>query len=505
MNPRSFIAVLVAAATLAIAAVLPARAQLPNNFIAKDIGQPSADGSTTADAGGVFTIKGSGIDIWDQEDHFQFAYQPVKGDGSIVARLLSSEGGHETWSKAGPMIRSSDAAGARNALLYMSSGENLEYQWRPTDGENTVIQRDIAPRKFPLFMRVQRAGNEIAGFASDDGRLWRALTVAPTIPMDETALFGLAVTSHDDGNITTARFDQVAVQPGLVSPTGLQACGGDRSVLLTWNAVPNAAGYHVYRGALDVTADKLTRLTTDPVTQTSYTDSSDGLANGTPILYAVVPLLKGADGKTVEGLTTVVLGTPVASPAGYHGCSMIEGANTGSVSVDAATGEITLRASGGDIWDAGDQGYFLYQEMEGDFQITARALTLPSNTSAWAKSGPMIRESLDPGGRSTLLYVTPENGLVFQWRALTHGQTDLFQALDTDMLKVPIVLRLTRKGNEITAELSLDDGKTFKLAADPFTYDVALPNRLYVGLAATAHNSSQITEAKFNGLEIKKL
>jgi regulation of enolase protein 1 (concanavalin A-like superfamily) len=403
------------------------------------------------------------------------------------------------------MIRDSDAAGARNALLYMSSGENLEFQWRTADDANTVIQRDIAPRKFPLFLRLQRAGNEFAGFASEDGRLWRPLTVAPTIPMGEEALFGLAVTSHEDGELTTARFDQVALQPGRVSPTALQACGGDKAVLLTWNPLPNAAGYHVYRGAPDVAADKLTRLTTDPITQTSFTDNSAGLVNGSPTLYAVVPLLKAADGTTVEGLTTVVLGTPVAAPPGFNGCGLIEGATPGSVSFDPATGEITLRASGGDLWDAGDQGYFLSQAVEGNFQITARALTQPSNTSGWAKSGPMIRESLDPGARSALLYATPGNGLVFQWRELTHGHTALSQALDADMLKVPIVLRLTRKGNEITAELSLDDGQTFKLAADPFTYERELPQRLYVGLAITSHNSSQITEAKFNGLEIKKL
>jgi DNA-binding GntR family transcriptional regulator len=483
------------------AAARTAQALLANRA---DVGAPSAPGSTTVE-NGVFTLQGSGTDIWDQEDQFQFAYQPVEGDGSISARLLSSEGGHETWSKAGLMIRDSDAAGSRNALLYMSSGENLEFQWRATDDQNTVIQRDIAPRRFPLFLRIQRASHEIAGFASEDGQLWRPLTVAPTIPMRETALFGLAVTSHQDGEITTARFDQVAVRPGIISPTGVQACGGDQTVLLTWNPLPNAAGYRVFRGAPDAAADELTQLTTDPITQTTYADRSEGLVNGSPMLYAIVPILEGAGGETFEGATTVVLGMPVAAPPGYRACSPIEGANTGSVSYDAAAEEITIRASGGDMWDAGDQGYFVYQEREGDFRITARALTQPSNTNGWAKAGLTLRESLDPGARTAFIYVTPDNGLVFQWRAQTHGKTALSQALDADTLKVPIVLRLTRKGSEITAELSQDDGATFKLAADLFTFDRDLPRRLYVGLAATAHNSSQITEAKFNGLEVQKL
>jgi hypothetical protein len=488
-----------------LALVSPVAAQLPTGFTAKDIGLPGAPGSTTVDAAGLWTIKGSGIDIWAQEDHFQFAYQPVKGDGSISARILSADGGHATWHKAGPMIRNSDGADARNVLLYMTSGEGLEYQWRPTDGADTVIQRDIQPRRFPLYLRLQRAGNEFAGFASEDGRLWRSITGSPVFPMEETALWGLAVTSHEDGEITTATFNQVAVQPGLLSPSNLRACGGDKSVLLTWNPVPNAAGYRVRRGAPQVAADALTPLTPEPINQNSFTDSSEGLTNGSPALYAVAPVFKAADGTLTEGAMTATLGTPIAPPPGLMGCGLVEGMSPGSASYDAATGEITIRAAGGDIWDAADQGYFLQQPMEGNFQITARILSQPTNTSGWAKAGPMIRESLDPGARATYLYATPGNGASFQWRTETDGHTALFQALDADSLKVPLLLRLIRRGNEISAEVSLDDGQTYKPAADPFTYERALPARLYVGLAATSHNSGQVTEAKFNALKIEKL
>jgi len=484
-----------------LAAVPPTPAELPHR---EDLGSPTVPGSTHVEDG-LFTLQGSGIDIWDYEDHGHFACQRVRGDGSITARLLSSEGGHAIWSKAGVMIRAGTAAGARNALLYMSSGENLEFQWRPADDLKTMIQRDIAPRAFPLYLRLQRVGDELAGFVSHDGRLWRALTVAPEIPMPEEALFGLAVTSHADGELTTARFDHVAIQEGYVSPTGIQARGGDREVFLTWNALPAAAGYHVFRGAPDAGADGLARLTPEPIAQTFFADTSEGLANGQPLLYAVLPVLRGDNGRTFEGATGVVLGTPVAAPPGYRACSAIEGANTGSVSFDPATGEITLRASGGDIWDAGDQGYFVYQERDGDFQITVRVLAPPSHSSEWAKSGLMLRDSLDPGARTAYVYVTAGNGLVFQWRALARGNTALYQALDAESLRLPILLRLTRRGNEVAAAFSQDEGKSFSPAGAPYHFERALPERLYVGLAATAHNSSQVTEATLSGLETKDL
>jgi DNA-binding GntR family transcriptional regulator/regulation of enolase protein 1 (concanavalin A-like superfamily) len=483
------------------AAAPPPPAELPQR---EEIGSPGAPGSTTVEDG-IFTLQGSGIDIWDTEDHFHFAYQKVRGDGSITARLLSAEGGHDIWSKAGVMIRAGTAPGSRNALLFMSSGEGVEYQWRLADDERTYIQRDLAPRAFPLYLRMQRVGEDFAGFVSEDGRLWRALTVAPTIPMPEEALFGLAVTSHADDQITTARFDQVTIEPGVVAPTGLQARSGDREILLTWNALPNAVGYHVFRGAPDAAWDQLARLTPEPISQTEYADSSPGLENGRPLLYAVAPVLQGDDVRAFDGATSVVLGTPVAAPPGYRACSAIEGANTGSVLFDPASGTLTLRASGGDIWDAGDQGYFVYQEREGDFRITVRALSLPSYSSEWAKSGIMVRETLDPGARTAYVYVTAGMGLVFQWRPLAHGHTALCRAVDAESLRVPILLRLTRRGNAITAEFSRDEGKTFALAGAPYLFERELPARVYAGLAATAHNSSEITEATLDDLKIEEL
>jgi hypothetical protein len=151
------------------------------------------------------------------------------------------------------------------------------------------------------------------------------------------------------------------------------------------------------------------------------------------------------------------------------------------------------------------QGYFLNQAVEGDFQVTARLLAGPANTSGWAKAGPMIRESLDPGARSAMNYATSANGVAFQWREIANEHTALAQVVDAASLTLPIVLRLTRQGNTITSEFSTDGGTTFNLGADPFTYDAGLPARLYVGLGATAHNSRQVTEARFNGLEVKKL
>ena len=35
---------------------------------------------------GQFTVAGAGADIWDTADAFRYVYQPLAGDGQIIAR-----------------------------------------------------------------------------------------------------------------------------------------------------------------------------------------------------------------------------------------------------------------------------------------------------------------------------------------------------------------------------------------------------------------------------------
>src|SRR5919106_250968 len=58
-----------------------------------------------------------------------------------------------------------------------------------------------------------------------------------------------------------------------------------------------------------------------------------------------------------------------------------------------SSGTFTISASGWDIWGASDQFHFVYQQLSGDFEISARADSI-TNTNVWAKAGMMIRPSL---------------------------------------------------------------------------------------------------------------
>src|SRR6185437_10937153 len=86
-------------------------------------------------------------------------------------------------------------------------------------------------------------------------------------------------------------------------------------------------------------------------------------------------------------------------------------------SASAANGVFTVKGGGNDIWGTNystlDQSHYVSQPLTGDGSIVAR-VTAQTNSSAWAKSGIMIKQSNTADAPYALLAVTPANGIVFQ-------------------------------------------------------------------------------------------
>jgi hypothetical protein len=207
-----------------------------------------------------------------------------------------------------------------------------------------------------------------------------------------------------------------------------------------------------------------------------------------------------------------VLATPVAAPPGFLGSSIGEDLQHGSVGFNPANGVITLRGSGRDFFYQADGGYFLNRPIAGDFQMTVRMLTRPTRTSQWAKAGLMVRESLQPSARNVALFVHAAWNLHSQWRPGTGRPTEFHEDVRDTALRMPILLRLIRRGLTVIPQYSMDEGKSFHSAGDPITLSSPLPKTLYAGVAISAKVDSQagskdvslVTEAKFSGLTIRK-
>jgi hypothetical protein len=181
-----------------------------NGLISVDIGAVAAAGST-GHSGSVFTVRGSGADIWAAADEFRFAYQALSGDGEITARVDSLTN-TDVWAKAGAMIRENLTPGSRYALMLVTPGSGADFQYRQTaNGSAGPGGTSDGVTRAPYWVRVRRAGNVFTGFISADGTTWTQRG-SVTIAMGSAAYIGLAVTSHADGTLATANFSSVAIQ-----------------------------------------------------------------------------------------------------------------------------------------------------------------------------------------------------------------------------------------------------------------------------------------------------
>jgi streptogramin lyase len=199
-----------------------ALAQLPAGWSHRDIGVKSAAGAVF-EKNGQWIVIGTGTDTWYHSDVFHYVYQTVLGDGEITARILSIEYTHE-WAVAGVMIRESLGADSKYAFMALTPSGNTAFLQRSIAG-GVMNSSNSAPGKItlPCWVKVVRQGNRFTGYYSADGTNWVAQpndeTVYPdpqgrnpaTIDMAENVYIGLAVTSHRDGVLCRAMFDNVVI------------------------------------------------------------------------------------------------------------------------------------------------------------------------------------------------------------------------------------------------------------------------------------------------------
>jgi len=146
-----------------------------------------------------YTLVGSGNDIWNTADQFQFAYLPLNGDGSITVRVDSIED-VDAWAKAGVMIRDSLDAGSMNACLDVTPDNLLEFITREIeDIESTSVTTEADSITLPHWLRLRREGAIITGEHSADGQNWdMVLNSTIFLSMTGEDYIGLAVTSRVD-------------------------------------------------------------------------------------------------------------------------------------------------------------------------------------------------------------------------------------------------------------------------------------------------------------------
>ncbi|SFL44214.1 hypothetical protein SAMN04487950_3765 [Halogranum rubrum] len=165
---------------------------------------------------------------------------------------------------------------------------------------------------------------------------------------------------------------------------------------------------------------------------------------------------------------------------------------------------ITIQGGGADIWNREDAFHFYYQSLTGDFDVVVQNAEL-ERTDANAKTGLMVRESLDADAKNVMLRRTPDGMVSLQWRpeagadtlSTTSGGEDESDVegggIEADWV------RLKRSGDTVEAYGSTD-GNDWTRIAQLGTENLELGSSTYVGVPVTSHKVGTLCTAKLRNL-----
>ena len=181
---------------------------LPVSWLDRDVGGSVGVAGSASYANGTFTVAGAGLGtFYSSSDGFHFVYQPLSGDGTMVARVVSLQG--SSAAQAGIMIRETLDAGANHVYLFDYSSA-IWMTERTSTGASSSYQ-PLGSATLPYWIKLVRSGNVFTMYGSPDGVNWVQLGSSQTVSMAQSIYVGLAVSNRTTSSLATATFDSVSV------------------------------------------------------------------------------------------------------------------------------------------------------------------------------------------------------------------------------------------------------------------------------------------------------
>jgi hypothetical protein len=179
-------------------------------------------------ADGTIYMSGGGIDIWDNQDDFNYHSQAVTGDYTAVVHASKmSSPGNDVWSKAGIMFRKSTAPGSVHYSVYLTLSQGICAFTRKVENEPTSYGACVQTGVKSSWLMVRKRGDLFAAYAGSQpvpgGDIaWTLFHSDPSVPaIGSDYSVGLAVASHqwDAKIVTEAVFSEYRIALTTDSPT----------------------------------------------------------------------------------------------------------------------------------------------------------------------------------------------------------------------------------------------------------------------------------------------
>jgi hypothetical protein len=435
-------------------------------------------------ANGVFTVAGAGSEIYDTADAFHFVYQPLSGDGTITARLVSVQGGVGNVSP-GVMIRETLNPGSTNAKTAdWASYGGIYFDERTSTGGSTTEPGNVTAT-LPYWVQMSRSGSTFSSFVSSDGVNWVQVGTSQTISMAQNVYVGLAVNSGSTTALATATFDNVSVNSASAPApviTSVSATTGSIGSQVTING----SNFGATQGSSVVLLNG-TAVAVNTCSATSISITIPAGATSGPLVVSVAPTMNDSN---------PVVFTVTAQPLPNTWLDQDVGSVGLPGSASYSNGTFTVNAAGTEIFGVADAFHFVYQPLTGDGTVIARVVSVQGGSS-YAAAGVMIRNTLDAGSANAKTADWPwYGGIYFDMRATAGGSTtEPGNATATP----PYWVKISRSGSTFSSYVSPDGVNWTQLGT---SQTIAMNQSVYVGLAATSGSTTASATATFDNVSI---
>ena len=168
----------------------------------------------------------------------------------------------------------------------------------------------------------------------------------------------------------------------------------------------------------------------------------------------------------------------------------------GSHQFDRKSQQFLLSGAGSNIWFDKDEFYFVSQEVEGDFILSANVEFVGNGVDPHRKAGLMIRNGKDEDAVYMDGALHGDSLTALQYRMATGGETEEI----ISEVKMPGFVQVERSGNEYIFRYSyqgqpLEEAGRIKLEMEP---------AVHAGLYICSHNEDVVEKARFWNVRLEK-
>ncbi|MFO7935678.1 MAG: T9SS type A sorting domain-containing protein [Bacteroidales bacterium] len=445
----------------------------PRGWSSQDLGIPAKEGFVMKE-GELLIIGGAASGSSTQlTEGSHFMHRTLEGDAVLSARVTSA-----TFATPGGVCGISVRADSISPgavmvrLVYSGTGE-ARFETRGSQGEPVTLLAS-QPAELPLWIGLEKEGNQVSAYISGDGESWSQLGSNLVIDLAGGYSLGYLSGSSDNDNLSICTFDHLLLDHSaldLNNPVAEQ-----RMVTGTTKEIDISQVFgHPENQLLSLSIEN-----SDPGVLSATLDGDsvlmlEALGAG----ESLITLTAGTEPNGAVNEIPVVVTDPVGQEWQFAdvGEVLYEGYAAGE-----GDGAFSIATYGTGIRGTSDSYSFLYQEREGTQQITAKIEEIEERGGG-SQAGIMFRESADPGSLYIMYTATAYEGIKFQYRWDDDSQP-VVEVSDPD-LQPPCWLRLKRdEYNYFTASYSLDG--TNWIPHGEFSVPLDLPPTVLVGLAATS-------------------